>query len=778
MKIGNAIAAIKTIVLAEDLPPVYRTAAEELSKIAEARVEAAPEASAKGIKSGMFALLSSVDSISADSTAATNHEGSNGYVYLDLNRDGSGYLATSRDCLLYGFVDYMVNGLAEEDIELVEKGKSFEPAFSWQRSTYDFFLNQEGRIQRGIDTEAYIRRLACFGFTHLEVNGLAFPMSLETGPKGEAYPMFYTYCPALDQFVYSSLNKGLYPNYYLAANLSNLKQNAMLAGKYGLVPGLLCFEPRSVPEQFFARYPMLRGARVDHPFRSFKPRYNMTIANPSVREHYAEMMTKLMDEVPELGFISIWTNDSGAGFEHTKSLYVGRNGGAYLIREWKDDEEIARLAGENALRFLGVLRDAAMKVNPGFRVLTRMESFYGEHEVIWKGLENQLDVETASLIGRGWEMPYTHPRYLDSKSINAGTVYQDKFDEKEKMFMKELESKSSRPHYYFASGPNSIFAPLLGIPYPTLTYRRLKMLHGNGVRFLSHHCGTFPPELVQFNVNHEIVKRFQFNSEMDNELELKAIATKWAGQKLSKKLLKAWELTEDAILAFPNITPLYSTFGFVWYRLWVRPFVPNLEAIPDEDRAYYEDFMCTTPHNPNNVDLSRDVLFQLTTTDKCRKDLERIDGNLWEPLDEAISLLEAVRNDAAKELGERNIIEDQFVRLSALKCWFMTQRNVAAWVSGVYGYMEAETEVEKKKNRDLIREMMRMEIENSRILDQLLDIGMEFMATTDIGETPLMHGDNLRELLAKRISLMQRHMDDEPYIDPNYIEKKAGKVME
>ena len=53
----------------------------------------------------------------------------------------------------------------------------------------------------------------------LEVNALASPMGLESGPKGEAYPMFYTYCPALDQFVSSSLNEGAYPAWYLSANL-------------------------------------------------------------------------------------------------------------------------------------------------------------------------------------------------------------------------------------------------------------------------------------------------------------------------------------------------------------------------------------------------------------------------------------------------------------------------------------------------------------------------------------------------------------------------------
>ncbi len=48
------------------------------------------------------------------------------------------------------------------------------------------------------------------------------------------------------------------------------------------------------------------------------------------------------------------------------------------------------------------------------------------------------------------------------------------------------------------------------------------------------------------------------------------------------------------------------------------------------------------------------------------------------------------------------------------------------------------------------------------------------MAQTDKGETPLIHGMNMKENLRKKIRLMQEHMNDEPYIDPDYIERKAG----
>jgi len=776
MKIREAIENIHWVQYPENSPPVVETVISEILTIASKDASRSEATAPVKFKSGQFYVAVLPVSQMKDLGIEIRHNKEE-IAYLQIREDGSGFLIASRSHYLYSFANTLWHDTLEEDVQNYEKGKMFVPSFNWNRISYDFFLTQEGRIQHGLDPSSYIHELARLGFTHIEVNGLAFPMGLETGPKGETYPMFYTYCPALDQFVSSSLNKGLYPEYYLSANLSRLRTNAELAVKYGLTPGLLCFEPRSVPERFFHRYPMLRGARVDHPFRSFKPRYNMTVTHPLVQGHYAEMMTKLMEDIPELGFLSIWTNDSGAGFEHTQSLYVGRNGGPYLIREWRSDEQIAQLAGENALRFFRLLRDTGRAVNPDFRVMTRMESFYGEHDVLWQGLEDGIDVETASLIARGWDMPYTHPNYPDSNDINAGTVYQDRFDIKEKEKKAELEKTGAKSHFYFTVGPHSMFEPLLGIPYPNLTFEKLHLLHLNGADCLAHCGGTFPPEHVPYNVNHEVVRRFQWNPGIDGQDLVKQIASQWTDEDYLSPLLEAWQLTEKAILAFPNVTPLYSAFGFTWYRLWVRPLVPNIEKIPADQRAYYENFMCTTPHNPNNVDLSRDVLFQLTTSEKCRKALHRIDENVWSPLDKAIGILADILEDPNRRLKDDNIIIDQYIRLNALRCWFMTQRNVAAWITGVHGYLETTDPAEKKKCRALLKEMMEKEIENTEELARLLNSGIPFMAMTDLGETPLIHGSNLSDLLPKRILLMQEHMEDEPFIDHDYMMRKAGEII-
>ncbi|MDW7682107.1 MAG: hypothetical protein SCK70_16205, partial [bacterium] len=159
------------------------------------------------------------------------------------------------------------------------------------------------------------------------------------------------------------------------------------------------------------------------------------------------------------------------------------------------------------------------------------------------------------------------------------------------------------------------------------------------------------------------------------------------------------------------------------------------------------------------------------------KNLERIDQNVWKPIDQAIEILERIEAQATAELGATNVIHDQLVRLKALRCWFMTQRSVAAWIAGVYGYLNAETDADKKKAKHLLKEMILKEIENSEKLIELLKSDVQFMAMADHGETPLIYGDNLIELLPKRIELMRRHIDDEPFIDPNYIERKAGEML-
>lgn len=779
MKAREALQQIRQIRIPHKGFPVERTIAKELLK-ALGLGSAVKTVNASEMKSepGIFCVAVSTGDL-ATVLAALGVEvpALREWVFFGIDRNRCFWLLSSKPHFLYAGFSYVMENLLDHEVSQLKSWMK-EMAFSYEKSTFDIFLTQYARLIRHFSRKDYIREYARIGFTHVEVNALSTPFPYEKGVSGEFYPDFYTYCPALDQFVASRLNEGLYPSDYLKSNLELLKENARIAVQYGLVPGLLCFEPRSVPEALLQRYPTLRGARVDHPFRSFKPRFNLSTVHPMVQKHYEELLTKLMKEIPELEFIAIWTNDSGSGFEHTKSLYVGRNGGAYLIREWKKDDEIARAASENIISFFRLLRDAASSINPRFRIITRMESFYGERAYLWSELKDRIDVEVNSLLTRGWENNYPHPNYPDVNVL--GSAYHNTLGQEESVPMKELEGRQSYSFFYHFFSSHANHEPLLGIPFPWLTYEKLAASHKLSVRALAHLGGIQPPDKVPYAVNQEVFRLFQFDPELKIDQTVLRIAAGYVSDEEAEDLVRGWKSVEQAIRHFMPL-PLYSHYGVVWQRLLVRPLVPDIGRIPEKERAYYEKFMCSSIHNPNRVDLARDVLFELISKEYAQKSFRRIDENVWGYLEAAIELFYQKMNDArCKENNKAfKVFEDQYFRIRALRCLYETLRNTAVWIYAVHQYRDSSDSSERALCRNLLDEMSEREIQNCRELIQIWEQApLEWLIVSDSVETPFIHNENFPKLLRKKIALIEKHKDDEPFIDPEYMFRVVGNPYE
>jgi hypothetical protein len=355
--------------------------------------------------------------------------------------------------------------------------------------------------------------LAEQGFTHVAVNGLAADRPHESGPPGDVYSWFYDYSPDLDQFVSSSLLEGCYPKDYLKANLELLQATAALAVKHGLVPGLHINSPRSMPDEFWARYPFLRGARIDHPRESFRPRYTLAMAHPAVQQHYRELLRNLMSAVPQLGFIHIWTNDSGSGFEFVTSLYAGRNGGPYLIREWKKDDEIAQTAAENVLTYYRLLRDEARRVNPQCRVVCDLGSFYAERKYIAPGLGDGLDA-------------------------GAFGSFEGSESQQERDLLKQV---GALVHHKLDLADNNV----LGVPYPSLVYERLQQAFKSGTKCLL--ANVTPRSLAPYDVNGEVVRSVQMDPGTALGEILTSAARQWVADSLVQDLVKLWMLSDAAV---------------------------------------------------------------------------------------------------------------------------------------------------------------------------------------------------------------------------------------
>jgi hypothetical protein len=686
-------------------------------------------------------------------------------------REGKGVeFRVSRPHLLYSLFATAVEEWKNLDVREFSKGRVLRPAFPNLRPVYDLFLTQHARSVKNFDRPEYFRQLARLGFSHAEVNGLAFPVPFEQGPKGELLHRFYTYCPALDQFVSSRLTKGYYDEDYLQANLNYLKTNAAYADKYGLTPGIVCFEPRSVPDEFLQRYPVLRGARVDHPLRSFRPRFNLSIAHPIVREHYAEMVENLLTHVPKLGYMSIWSNDSGAGFEYTSSLYVGRNGGGYVIREWKGDKEIAEAAAQNLVRYLRTLRDAGRKINPSFRTLIRLEPFWAEHEYIWKELEDGLDVEVSSLQTKGWSLSYKHPKYPEAREIHQMAVY-NRFTKDEIPLIKELKDKKSMTDVYFTPGIIWNHEPLIGVAFPWLVYDKLKDMAEAGVETAALLGGAVPESFAPYNINQELVRAFQLNPGLNLDVFLKEKASTWVGPSNTESLVRVWKHSDEAFRSFPIPIWIYAAWS-VWYRLMVRPIVPNIEAIPEKERAYYEDFLLATTHNRTRVDFRYDVGFDLVDPQHAAFCVSMMNRDLFPEIEKALMLLNQMKSKA----GEYEAcLVDQIDRMKALKSWYRTQRNVAQWVVCVHGYLESSDNAARKRHRESLKAMVLDEIENARELLALWETSKTpWMIVSDVGETTFIYYSNFGELVKRKIALMEGHENDEPYVDPDFQWRVPG----
>ncbi|HEX7574410.1 MAG TPA: hypothetical protein VF514_15085 [Bacteroidota bacterium] len=741
MTVADALLRATSVEILSPPLPVERTVAESLLKhlspgahIEERHMSASPRA-------GAFRV--SVKRGGEDTSA--------GWFSFRISADGTGELMASRPHLLFGAFCRVLEEWGGDDVQKYATARKEVFRLRWLEGNDGLFVGVP-RFIRNYDPKATIREMARLGCSHVSVNVLAATEAAEQGVPGEVYPRFYVYSPDLDQFVESDLTRGLYPAEYLQANLDLLKKNASLAVAYGLTPGLTICSPRTMPDAFFTKYPYLRGARVDHPFRSYHPRYTATLSHPLVRWHYAQLMRTIMREVPRLGFLFLWTNDSGSGFEYVSTLYAGRNGGAYLIREWKSDEAVARAAGENVVRYLRLLRDAASETNPGFRVITSLNYFGSEKDIILNGLGDRLDLQVQP----GDTAGESRWRPLQARGTKSPALF---------------GSLRAAPNY------------VLGVPCPWLTLDRLTAAASAGVPNLSV---TFdPPSLAPWSVNREMIRAYQCSEGEPVDSVILGIARRWCGADAAPGLVRAWRLADRSVRSFPDV-PLYgNSWAFPWYRHWVRPFAPDIASIPPEERAYYERHMIATFNNPTLIDFGADALWLLMDGGQAASIVRTCDSLVWEPLDGAIRALDTLVSGVARDGMTGGVLHDQRDRLVALRCYYRTLRNVAGWIAGVHGYTGARSAGERDRMLRAVRETIDDELKNAGELYELWNTTRtDFMPVAAQGETWALYGENFGELLRRKIALMHQHRNDTPAVDPDFMWRvgpespvKAGEYL-
>jgi hypothetical protein len=753
-----SLASIRVVSSPAAASPAEVTAATEF-----ARLTGASQASgAPGPRAVRVALVGNAGDVKLPAAARADRHAA--WMWLRVAEDGSGEIVATHGAFLFAAVRLLANGVGDFTRENLAAGIFLPASFNWHRPHWDACFTQYWRSARGFDPEHYVAALAEAGFTHCEVNGLQTHFPHEDFVPHEYYAQFYTYAPGFNHFIDTALTKGLWPAHYLDGNLNHLRKLAEYGRRYGLKPGVCMFEPRTMPDRFFVKFPTLRGARVDHPFRSRLPRYTMAQDHPIAQRHYREALQALIRAVPDLSYLSLWTNDSGAGFEHTSSLYVGRNGGPYLIREWRNHDKVAEAAGKSIVRFLHNLQTGAAELNPDFDVILRIEPFKVEHDHIKAGMGGRVSYEAPSLLVRGYSLPYPHAKYPENFGV-AGSIFHYWMDAAEAETLAQGKKQGIDPVLHYSASGVMNHEPLIGMPFPRLVHAKLKAMRATGLNRISCLGGLANPAKTPYWPNPVALQAAQFFPDRSIDDVLREFAARIAGESHATTLTDAWREFEDAIVWQP-LVPLYCAFGFCWQRSWDRPFVPDLEAVPAAERQYYERHGCFQHNNPGLNDLGKDVLFDLITRESGAKMAADMDRELLPRLRALIDKLAATLEQVRADDRARAVFVDLRDRVRAYLHWATTLRNICAWCENVYGYLETKDATTRTACEKKLQATIDLELANTRGLLELMETSTtEFMVVSAVGETTFFYGENLAEHLRTKLRLTEAYRHHPPRID-------------
>jgi hypothetical protein len=308
--------------------------------------------------------------------------------------------------------------------------------------------------------------------------------------------------------------------------------------------------------------------------------------------------------------------------------------------------------------------------------------------------------------------------------------------------------------------------PLLGLPFPRLLHEKLTAMRDAGLARISCLGGLTNPAQAPYWPNPVVIRAAQFFPDKPIEQVLGDYATSLVGAAHARSLTEAWQEFEDALVGQP-LVGLYCAFGFCWQRTWDRPFVPDIEAVPATERAYYERHGCFQHNNPGLVDLGKDVLFDLITQTSGAKMAADMDRNVIARLHPLIAKLD--RHAKALDRDPAAVVfADLRDRVRAYLHWVTTLRNVCAWCENVYGYLESPDAAAKTAHEQKLQAAIDLELANVRGLIELLETTPhEVLVLSGVAENTFFYGENLVEHLKTKLRLTEQYRHHPPRIDRN-----------
>jgi hypothetical protein len=171
-------------------------------------------------------------------------------------------------------------------------------------------------------------RLKPFGRVDITINSPAMKGDFECPKESCDWHEYAAYNRSVEAFFPDKKLMPFVPEDYIAKNRQLLLSKVGVLMELGLSAAFSSNEPRYLPEQFFEKYPRMRGPRVDHPRRSVRKEFAPCFHQDETVEMYRNMADELFKNAPEIRTLYFSMNDAGSGICWEDWLYSGPNGPA------------------------------------------------------------------------------------------------------------------------------------------------------------------------------------------------------------------------------------------------------------------------------------------------------------------------------------------------------------------------------------------------------------------------------------------------------------------
>ncbi len=422
------------------------------------------------------------------------------------------------------------------------------------RKTFNFLV-----ISRDIEQFRELARVASalkpYGQVELNVSSVADKNWFAIPSFRSPWHEYASYNPTIFRFFPHPKVAPFIPAQTVLNNQRLLKEKVGILRQHGLGASFWYYGVNYLPEEFYLKYPHLRGPRVDHPRRSNREAFALCVDQQESLEIYRWAMAELVRNVPELGTVIFKTNDAGSGLCWAAAQYSGPNGPRHCRN---------RTVGERLRDYCNSLTRGAQDAGGNLKIRVTSSNFW----------QNEEDVLVPML------PPNAH------------------YDNRDQDF---LSITSSLGTVYPASGvvnPLSVLASMerynRNNPSQVRIYLRASYDRTNESTYATSKLVELMVDCIENPAQRGYLGRIE---------KLKEVAERWGGPENATALAEAFIEMDRAFSLQKAVALRYDGLnGGVSLRYINRPLVFKPELLTEDEEQYFLPYVFNTNENEARID--------------------------------------------------------------------------------------------------------------------------------------------------------------------------------